>query len=91
MSKHNEPQPQQIIGGEGASVFIDNAAIGMRGGITRIAFCEGQHARSILAMQTSDALAIAQQIIAGQQEMLRQAMERTKQPEAPSSPIPVRN
>jgi hypothetical protein len=81
----NSAEPHPIIGLDGPSTFVDNAAVFMRGNIARIVFCEANLARTIVAMQIADACAIAEQIIGGRNEMLRQQMAKGEG--APSSPI----
>lgn len=80
------PAPQPIVGGDGPATFVDNVAFGMHGGLTRLALCEGHVARVVVMVPTHCAVQMAAQILAAQQEMLRQAMDRGEQ--GPSSPVP---
>lgn len=90
----NAPPAEPQIQGLDAipTIFCDNAAVNMRGNLTRLVFIEGGAARSVVLLETHAAVALAQGIIGTRDAMFKQAMAETAKqaPEGASAPIPPR-
>lgn len=81
--------PSHVPGLEMPAIAVEGAAIMFRGGCVRLALCEGAQVRGVFWMQTIDAVVLAEHILAGRNEMLRQAMEQSEK--GPTSAIALKN